>query len=70
MNQNNLNRWSQEMFGVNYDSLDRFGKWNVKEKVKMERNKKYERDAKLAFASMVGMGVLILIAIVVEMLNK
>ena len=65
MNQNNLNRWSQEMFGVNYDSLDRFGKWNVKEKVKMERNKKYERDAKLAFASM-----LVLIAIVVEMLNK
>ena len=70
MNQNNLNKWSQKIFGVDYDRLDRFGKWNIREKVKMERNKKYERDAKLAFASMVGIGVLILIAILVEIITK
>ena len=47
-----------------------FGKWNIREKVKMERNKKYERDAKLAFASIVGIGVSILIAVLVEIITK
>ena len=35
-----------------------------------KQNKKYERDAKLAFASMVGIGVSILIAILVEIITK
>ena len=47
MNDTELNKIAQEMFGVNYDELGTFGKWEVEDKLKTKEEEVEEEINKV-----------------------